>query len=145
MVVIKTDSEAAQLLKSHGVSPTSQRVQIVRQLFAKSQHLNADQLQALVNQGGAKVSRATVYNTLALFVEKGLVREIIADPNRVFYDSNVSQHHHMFNIDTGELTDIDLGHLEISSLDQLPEEVIFERLDVVLQVRNRAEKTDSLH
>lgn len=145
MVVIKTDSEAVQLLKSNGVSPTSQRVQIARYLFAKSQHLNADQLQALVNQGGTKVSRATIYNTLALFVKKGLVREIIADPNRVFYDSNVSQHHHMFNIDTGELTDIDLDQLEITSVAQLPEDVTLERLDVVLQVRNRSDKPDPLH
>ena len=136
MAPIKTDSEAAQLLTSHDVFPTSQRLHIAKTLFTKAQHLNADQLQALVNEKGAKVSKATIYNTLTLFVKKGLIREVIADPSRVFYDSNVTPHYHMYNIDTGELSDIDLGQFDLPSLDSLPDGVTLDRLDVVVQVRS---------
>ncbi|MDE1984673.1 MAG: transcriptional repressor, partial [Gammaproteobacteria bacterium] len=73
-------------LASHGVTPTPQRLQIAELLFCKPQHLSAEQILLAVNRGETSVSKATVYNTLRVLTEKGLVREVIVDPERVFYD-----------------------------------------------------------
>ena len=72
----------------------------------------------MVNNGCSTASKATVYNTLGLFAKKGLVREVIVDPSKIFYDSNVSRHFHFFNTDTGMLTDIPVDAIHI---DKLPE------------------------
>ena len=61
-------------------------------------------------------SLATVYNTLGLFASKGLIREVIVDPSKVFYDSNTKPHHHFFNVDTGLLRDFDSDAVQIEQL-----------------------------
>lgn len=126
---------AAKLLASRGISPTRQRVQVAAVLLAKDQHLSADQLLSLVNQEGEAVSKATVYNTLALFVKKGLVREVVVDRAKVFYDSNASNHQHIYDADRGTLTDIDAGRIAVSGLPDLPEGTVVEGVDVIVRVR----------
>jgi Fur family iron response transcriptional regulator len=76
--------DLAGLLKSHDILPTRQRLMIARVLFNRVQHLSADQVMQFVNDGRDHVSKATVYNTLGLFARKGLIREVIVDPTRVF-------------------------------------------------------------
>ncbi|MES9843867.1 MAG: transcriptional repressor, partial [Candidatus Sedimenticola sp. 6PFRAG5] len=83
-----TQRQITRLLRSKGISPTSQRVKIASALFARPQHLNAEQLMDLANENGRPVSKATVYNTLGLFTRKGLIRELIVDSSRSFYDSS---------------------------------------------------------
>jgi len=128
--------EVIDMLYRHGVTPTQQRVDIGQMLFARPQHLSADQLLAQVNGEGNHVSKATVYNTLNLFARKGLVREVIVDPSRVFYDSNTSQHHHFFNIDTGELTDVPLPTLVMEQLPPLPQGTVATGVDVIIRLRS---------
>ena len=99
--------DIASMLKENGVLPTQQRLMIARVLFERPQHFSADQVMTQVNTGKDHVSKATVYNTLGLFATKGLIREVIVDPTRVFYDPNISTHHHFYNVDTGKLADID--------------------------------------
>ncbi len=65
-------------------------------MLSKPQHLSADQVMALANASGRQVSKATVYNTLGLFAEKGLIRELVVEPTRSFYDSSTHSHHHYF-------------------------------------------------
>jgi len=72
-----------------------------------------------------------VYNTLGLFAKQGLVREVTVDPSRVFYDSNLSKHHHLYYSDTGELEDITSEHIEIS---KLPSEIQIEDVDIIIRV-----------
>jgi len=122
-------------LKASGVTPTQQRVEIAQILFARPQHLSADQVMAIVNAEGPVVSKATVYNTLGLFARKGLVREVIVDPSKVFYDSNTSSHHHFFNVDTGTLMDIDAGEVELNEMPDLPSGTVAEGVDIVIRVR----------
>ncbi|MEW6646328.1 MAG: transcriptional repressor [Pseudomonadota bacterium] len=128
--------EVIDLLHRHGVTPTQQRVEIGQMLFARPQHLSADQLLAQVNSEKHHVSKATVYNTLNLFARKGLVREVIVDPSKVFYDSTTLQHHHFFNIDTGELTDVPLPILTMEQLPPLPEGTVAAGIDVIIRVRS---------
>jgi len=122
-------------LKARNITPTQQRVEIAQILFEKPQHLSAEQVLAKVN-GNAAVSKATIYNTLGLFARKGLVKEVIVDPSKVFYDSNVSKHHHFYNLDTGILTDIDSSAVDLHSMPQLPPGTETTGVDVIIRVRN---------
>ncbi|NIP72848.1 MAG: transcriptional repressor [Gammaproteobacteria bacterium] len=129
-------SEAAKLLKARGITPTQQRVEIASILLARPQHLSADELLALVN-GYARVSKATIYNTLGLFARKGLVREVIVDPSKVFYDSNTDPHHHFYNVSTGELTDICGVHVDVPEVPRLPDGTEVDGVDVIVRLRSK--------
>lgn len=129
-------AELAMLLRTHGVAPTQQRLSIAQVLLSKPQHLSADQVLATVNRNADEVSKATVYNTLKLFAANGLLREVIVDPTRVFYDSTTQPHYHIFNADTGELTDIAADAVTVSGLPPLPRGTVSAGIDVVLRVRN---------
>jgi Fur family transcriptional regulator, iron response regulator len=128
-------NEVVRVLNNLGITPTPQRVEIAAALLSKRQHLSAEQVLHIVNQASNVVSKATVYNTLGLFARKGLVREVIVDPNKVFYDSNTDHHHHFYNVATGELTDVDAAHLDIAKLPQPPRGTACEGIDVIIRVR----------
>jgi Fur family iron response transcriptional regulator len=133
-----TRDNLGDVLRRHGINPTHQRIEIAYALFSRGEHLSADQVLAIVNDRHSETSKATVYNTLNLFLEKKLVREVIVDPNKVFYDPNTTPHHHFYNVDTGELTDIDAGPITISGLPQLPEGMTTEGVDIIVRVRSTA-------
>ena len=124
----------AEFLESRGVKATRQRLDIARVLFARHQHLSADQILALVNGGGGELSKATVYNTLKLFVEKRLVREVIVDPEKVFYDSNTEPHHHLYDTETGKIIDIDATGIDVRGLPALPDGMVSEGVDVIVRM-----------
>ncbi len=127
-----------ELLRSHGINPTHQRIEIAYALFSRMSHLSADQIMAAVNARHSETSKATVYNTLNLFVEKKLIREVIVNAGKVFYDPNTHEHHHMYDVDTGELMDIDSSDLRITGLPQLPAGLVSEGVDVIVRVRSAA-------
>jgi len=131
-----TRDNLGEVLRRHGVNPTHQRIEIAFALFSRQEHLSADRILAIVNDRHSETSKATVYNTLNLFLEKRLVREVIVDPSKVFYDPNTEPHHHLYNIDTGELTDIDAGAIEISGLPPLPQGMVTAGVDIVVRVRS---------
>ena len=104
-------------------------------LYSRHEHLSADQVLAIVNERHPETSRATVYNTLNLFVEKKLIREVIVDPSRVFYDPNTSVHYHIYDLETGELTDINAAAIRIEGLPELPQGTVTESMDIIIRVR----------
>jgi len=130
-----TRDALVEMLRRHDINPTHQRIEIAHALFARGEHLSADQVLAIVNDRHSETSKATVYNTLNLFLEKKLIREVIVDPNKVFYDPNTEPHHHLYNIDTGELTDVDASRIEISGLPQLPDGMVTDGVDIIVRVR----------
>ena len=127
--------EMAEKLRIEGISPTHQRIEIAHALFSRREHLSADQVMAIVNERHSETSKATVYNTLNLFLEKKLIREVIVDPNKVFYDPNTSTHHHMYDIESGKLTDIDAADIRVSGLPPLPAGMVTEGMDIIIRVR----------
>jgi len=126
-----------EVLRSHDINPTHQRIEIAYALFSRGEHLSADQVLAIVNERNSETSKATVYNTLNLFLEKKLIREVIVDPSKVFYDPNTEPHHHFYNVDTGDLTDIDASEVAISGLPRLPEGMVTEGIDIIVRIRSR--------
>jgi len=127
--------EIAELLRDHGIAPTHQRIEIAGVLFSRCEHLSADRLLAIVNARYSEVSKATVYNTLRLFLEKNLIREVIVDPSRVFYDPNTAPHHHFYNMASGELSDICDDNLQLAGLPALPEGMVADSIDVIVRIR----------
>lgn len=123
------------LLRERGITPTRQRVEIARVLFSKRQHLSADQVMALVNARHPETSKATVYNTLNLFRDMGLIREVIVDPSKVFYDPNTGEHHHFYDVVNGTLTDIPPGEISLARLPPLPDGATAEGVDIVVRIR----------
>src|SRR5688572_29953532 len=125
----------AAVLRQHGINPTHQRIEIAYALFSRGEHLSADRVLAIVNGRHSETSKATVYNTLNLFLEKKLIREVIVDPNKVFYDPNTEPHYHFYNSDTGELTDIEASRIEVSGLPRLPEGMVTDGVDIIVRIR----------
>ena len=128
----------ADLLRERGVTPTHQRLEIARALLSRKQHLSADEILGIVNRRHAETSKATVYNTLKLFLDKGLIREVIVDPSRVFYDSNTAPHHHLFDMDRGVLVDIDADQVAVTGLPTLPDGMRTVGVDVIVRVKSAA-------
>jgi Fur family iron response transcriptional regulator len=128
-------SAVVSMLQSFKISPTRQRVEIAQFLFQKPQHLSAEKILDGVTSAGNRVSRATVYNTMGLFASKGVVREVLIDRERVFYDSNTRSHQHLYNIDTGELTDIYDADIEMIAQPHVPEGLKLVDKDIVFKVR----------
>jgi Fur family transcriptional regulator, iron response regulator len=127
----------SELLQGYGIIPTQQRVEIAMLMLEGNQHLSADQVLARVNQGGTAVSKATVYNTLGLFADRGIIRQVIVDPTKVFYDSNATPHYHFYNVDEGTLTDFDASDLPISNTPLPPAGTIAESIEVIVRIRNK--------
>lgn len=130
-------SDIIELLHQAEIMPTSQRVQIAEVLFSKPQHLSAEQILEQVAKLGHSISRATIYNTLGLFSSKGLVKQVIIDPDRVLYDPHTAPHHHFFNADTGELIDIKSNAIELKNIPDLPANTSLAGVDVVFELRQK--------
>lgn len=96
----------------------------------------------LVNRESSRVSKATVYNTLGLFTKRGLIREVIADPARVFYDPNTTPHHHFYDASTGELRDISADNVHVTGLPPIPEGMMVAGIDVVVRIRPLSARDD---
>jgi Fur family iron response transcriptional regulator len=120
-----TRSIILTLFERHGILPTPQRIEVAEILLDKPQHLSA-----------SSVSKATVYNTLNLFAERGVVKECMVDPVRKFYDSSTHPHHHFYNVDTGELSDIPEDRVCFSELPELPDGTQQESVELLIRVRS---------
>jgi len=125
----------SEMLRARGITPTHQRIEIALVLFEKRWHPSADEVLAAVNVRYAETSKATVYNTLKLFLAKGLVRELIVDPNKVFYDSNTGPHHHFYDLSSGEITDIAAEGVRIDGLPPLPAGMIADGIEIIVRTR----------
>jgi Fur family transcriptional regulator, iron response regulator len=131
---------AIELLRAAHLRPTRQRLALARLLFESGdRHVTAEQLHGEATAASVAVSLATVYNTLHQFVAAGLLREVVVDPGRSYFDTNVSDHHHFFFEETGKLVDIPGNHVAVSDLPAPPTGTAVRRVDVVIRLeRSRA-------
>jgi Fur family iron response transcriptional regulator len=136
-IKIRNRESVAQLLRRCGVTPTHQRTEIAQVLFTRCEHLSAAQILAHVNSRYAETSKATVYNTLKLFVEKKLIREVVVDSSKVVYDPNTDPHHHLYDVVSGRLTDIPADRIRVVGLPPLPPGTVAEGVDIIVRTRPR--------
>lgn len=132
-------SEIQAKLVEFGIQPTPQRLEVAAVLLHKPQHLSAEQIIEQLRARGSKVSKATVYNSLNLFGERGLIKECLVDPERRLYDSCIEPHHHFYHVESGELTDIPAGDIEILGLPALPEGTRCDGLELFVRLRGVAD------
>ena len=130
-------SDILDIFDKHGILPTPQRLEVAEILLARPQHMSADQIIDRLRVAGSGVSKATVYNTLNLFGDRGIVKEVMVDPVRKFYDSSTHPHHHFYNVDTGELSDIDKGGVSFQSLPPTPDGAQQESVEVLIRLRSQ--------
>ena len=123
-------------LRKAALRPTRQRVALVGLLFrAGDHHVTAESLHAHAARTGVKVSLATVYNTLHQFTEAGLLRQVVVDGSRTFFDTNTGDHQHFLVEDEGELIDIAGENISIAGVPAPPRGMTVERIDVVVRLR----------
>lgn len=106
-------------LEAQGIQPSAQRIAVARYVLSTDEHPSAEQVYARVIENFPMISRATIYNTLNLFVEKGLLRELHIAEGRVVFDPRLSRHHHFIDEDSGAIKDVDWSQLEVSNLSSL--------------------------
>ena len=135
--VAKPDSGiAAARLKQAGLRPTRQRVELARLLFQDmDRHVTAENLAEEAIRAGIKVSLATVYNTLHQFQAAGLLRQVIVDASRSYFDTNTGDHQHFFLEDEGLLIDIPGEQIAVSGVPAAPPGLSVDRVDVVVRVK----------
>ena len=112
--------DVVHILEEHGIQATAQRVAVAEYVLRTEEHPSADKVWAVVAENVPAISRATVYNTLNLFVKKGLLRELHLAPDSVLFDPNTDRHHHFIDEDTGRIYDIPWNQVEVSNAKALP-------------------------
>ncbi|HJS59432.1 MAG TPA: transcriptional repressor [Vicinamibacteria bacterium] len=111
--------DAVTSLRAHGIQPSAQRVAVAQYVLATEEHPSADQVFRRVKKGFPMVSRATVYNTLNLFVERGLLRAFVLAPGKIVFDPKTESHHHFIDETSGEIVDVPWDALSVSRLERL--------------------------
>ncbi len=119
--------------------PTRQRLALARLLFESGdRHLSAEQLHGEALAADVRVSLATVYNTLHQFTHAGLLREVVVESGRSYFDTNTDDHHHFYFESTGELRDIPGEVIKLQGLPAAPKGVHVKRVDVVIRLEDDA-------
>lgn len=129
--------QIAKEIQDCGLKPTEQRIRIAEILMRTPTHMTAEQILNVVRTSQDPISKATVYNTLKVLADHGLIRQIHLDPERSVYDSTRVPHHHFHDLDTGELTDINPSDIEFSRFPVLPEGMEAEGVEVVIRLRKK--------
>lgn len=132
-------TNALELLRAAQLRPTRQRLGLARLLFEQGdRHVSAEALHDEALAAQMRVSLATVYNTLHQFVGAGLLREVVINSGRSYFDTNVSDHHHFFYEESGRLLDIPGDRIAVTNLPAPPEGGAISRVDVIIRVEDSA-------
>ena len=126
-----------QRLRAADILPTLQRMAVASVLLPRPVHLTAEQVLAEARRVLPDVSRATVYAVLQLFVARGLLKALPIDGAATVYDSNTAPHHHLYDLDTGEVADLPADRLQVLGLPALAERYALAEVDVIVRVRSR--------
>ena len=132
-------TRALDRLKAVGLRPTRQRLALAKLLFdGGDRHVSAEQLHEQALTASMRVSLATVYNTLHQFTAAGMLREVVVEPGRAYFDTNTSDHHHFYHPADGLLEDIAGDRLAVATLPAPPAGMAIERVDVIIRVKTSA-------
>ena len=124
-------------LRASGLRPTKQRLAICKILFNRKEtfHFTIDQLKKIIEKNGKKkISLATLYNTVHAFEKKGYLKEISLKGNQTFFDTNIKSHHHFYDEETTELTDIKNENISINNLPKIPNGKKIKDIEITIKV-----------
>ncbi len=126
-------------LRAAHLRPTRQRLSLARLLFdSGDRHVTAEQLHEEAVVAKVSVSLATIYNTLHQFTAAGLLREVVIEPGRSYFDTNVTDHHHFYVEGEGRLMDIPGDQVALARIPAPPEGAIIHRVDVIVRLRSQS-------
>ena len=130
-------------LRVSGLRPTKQRLAICKVLFNRKEtfHFTIDQLKKIVERNAKKkISLATLYNTVHAFEKKGYLKEISLKGNQTFFDTNTKSHHHFYDEETLELTDIKNENISINNLPKIPNGKKIKDIEITIKVASNYQK-----
>ena len=125
------------LYREMNVTPTKQRLDLAHLIFAKKQHFTAAELISMADKNKLNISMATVYNTLSLLEDKGMLKTINIDNELKFYDTNLEDHHHLYNTTMSTLTDIAHDEVVFAELPELPKNLEIESTELLIKAHNK--------
>jgi Fe2+ or Zn2+ uptake regulation protein len=125
-----------ELLRAHGIQPSAQRLAVADYVLGTCEHPSAEEVLRRAKAALPMISRATVYNTLNVFVQKGLLRELVLAEGRSVFDCNVSPHHHFIDESTGDIHDVPWDAVRVSRVPRLPGFDVKEYMVVMRGTRN---------
>ena len=138
MTDVETTAPVDRLIEA-GLRPTRQRVALARLLFdGGDRHVTAEALHGEATAAGQAMALATVYNTLHQFTEAGLLREVVIEAGRSYFDTNIRDHHHFYHESTGVLRDVHGEAVVVSALPEAPAGTRIARVDVVIRLTDDA-------
>ena len=126
-----------KLYRELNVTPTKQRLDLAHLIFAKKQHFTAAELISMADKNELNISMATVYNTLSLLEDKGMLKTINIDNELKFYDTNLEDHHHLYNTTMSTLTDIAHDEVVFAELPELPKNLEIESTELLIKAHNK--------
>jgi Fur family iron response transcriptional regulator len=103
----------------------------------ENRHFTAEQLHKEARTAGHTISLATIYNTLHQFRSAGLLRQVIVEPGKVYFDTNTEPHHHFYIEDDGELLDVERNEVKIATLPEIPKDCNIQEMDVIIRLRKK--------
>ena len=130
----------ANKLRTSGLRPTKQRILIAKNLFERDKtfHFTVETLNREINKiGNKKISLATIYNTVEAFKKAGHLKKILTSNTKSYYDTNIRSHHHFYDDETKELTDIDYQKVKLSKIPNPPKGKKIKNLEVVISLQKQ--------
>ena len=131
------ENKYEKIYRELNVTPTKQRVDLAKLIFSKKQHFTAADLISVADKKSLNISMATIYNTLSLLESKGMLKTINIENDLKFYDTNLDNHHHLYNTTMSTLTDIEHDQVVFSDFPELPKNLQIENTEVLIKVRNK--------
>ena len=132
--------EIINKLRSSNLRPTKQRILIAKKLFDRKEtfHFTAETLNKVVNRKGqTRISLGTIYNTVEAFKRAGHIREILTNNNKSYYDTNIKSHHHFYDAESKQLTDIDYQEVVLKKIPNPPKGKKIKDLEVVISLQKK--------
>jgi Fe2+ or Zn2+ uptake regulation protein len=112
-------AQVSETLRGRGIQPSPQRLAVAEYVLHTRSHPSADQVWARVRARQPAISRATVYNTLNLLVDKGLLSRLVLAEGRVVFDPHVERHHHFIDEETGEIHDVPWEAVDVRRVSEI--------------------------
>ena len=135
---MKKNLKIIDKLRSSGLRPTKQRVQIAEFLFEREKtfHFTVEKLNKILNKKDSrKISLATIYNTVDAFKKAGHIKEVLTNNNTSYFDTNVSSHHHFYDDETNELTDINYNEILVTKVPHAPKGKKIKGVEVIINLQ----------
>jgi Fur family iron response transcriptional regulator len=134
-------TEIVNKLRSSKLRPTRQRIRIAEFLFnrEKTFHFTIENLNKNINKkdNSENISLATIYNTVEAFKKAGHLKEILTNNNTSYFDTNISSHHHFYDDQTNELTDINFNDIEVTKVPHAPKGKKIKDVEVIISLRKQ--------